>query len=105
MAAFMSGQRVKELGIRKVLGASVFSLWNLLSKDFLFLVMIAFLIASPIAWFGMVLWLEHYPYHTAIPWWIFSATGFGALAITTLTVSVQAIKAAIANPVKSLRTD
>jgi ABC-type antimicrobial peptide transport system permease subunit len=105
MAAFMSGQRVKELGIRKVLGASVFSLWNLLSKDFLLLVMIAFLIASPIAYFGMFLWLKHYPYHTSIPWWIFTATGFGALAITTLTVSFQAIKAAVANPVKSLRTD
>jgi putative ABC transport system permease protein len=105
MAAFMSGQRVKELGIRKVLGASVFSLWNLLSKDFLLLVLIAFLIASPITYFGMFLWLEHYTYHTVIPWWIFTATGFGALAITALTVSYQSLSAALMNPVKSLKTE
>jgi len=105
MAAFMAGQRIKELGIRKVLGASVFSLWSLLSKDFLLLVLLAFLIASPITYCGMVLWLEHYPYHTAIPWWIFATTGFGALVITMLTVSYQSISAAMVNPVKSLKTE
>lgn len=105
MAAFMAGQRIKELGIRKVLGASVFSLWNLLSKDFLLLVGIAFLIASPITYLGMAHWLEHYTYHTPIPWWIFAATGFGALAITVLTVSYQSISAALMNPVKSLKTE
>lgn len=105
MAAFMAGQRVKELGIRKILGATVFSLWNLLSKDFMLLVLIAFLIASPITYFAMFLWLEHYTYHTAIPWWIFTATGFGALAITALTVSYQSISAALMNPAKSLRTE
>jgi ABC-type antimicrobial peptide transport system permease subunit len=105
MAAFMSGQRVKELGIRKVLGASVFSLWNLLSRDFLLLVGIAFLIASPITYLGMLKWLAHYTYHTAIPWWIFTATGFGALAVTMLTVSYQSISAAMINPAKSLKTE
>jgi ABC-type antimicrobial peptide transport system permease subunit len=105
MAAFISGQRIKELGIRKVLGASVFSLWNLLSKDFLLLVAIAFLIAGPITYFGMFKWLEHYSYHTAIPWWIFTITGFGALAVTLLTVSYQSISAALVNPAKSLKTE
>jgi putative ABC transport system permease protein len=105
MAAFMSGQRIKELGIRKVLGASLFSLWNLLTKDFLLLVMIAFLIASPITYFGMFLWLTHYTYHAAISWWIFTATGFGALAITILTVSYQGISAAMMNPAQSLKTE
>jgi ABC-type antimicrobial peptide transport system permease subunit len=105
MAAFMSGQRVKELGIRKVMGASVFNLWNLLSKDFLLLVMIAFLIASPITYYVMFLWLRHYPYHTAISWWIFAATGLGALVITILTVSYQSISAALANPAQSLKTE
>jgi len=105
MAAFMAGQRIKELGIRKVLGASVFSLWSLLSKDFLLLVLIAFLIASPITYFGMVQWLKHYTYHTAIPLWIFTATGLSALAITMLTISYQSISAALMNPTKSLKTE
>ena len=105
MAAFIAGQRIKELGIRKVLGASIFSLWNLLSGDFLLLVLIAFLIASPITYLGMSRWLEHYTYHTAIPWWIFMATGFGALAITVITVSYQSISAALMNPAKSLKTE
>jgi ABC-type antimicrobial peptide transport system permease subunit len=105
MAAFMSGQRIKELGIRKVLGASVFSLWGLLSKDFLLLVTIAILIAGPITYFAMLRWLEHYRYHTAIPWWIFMATGVGALAITALTISYQSISAALMNPVQSLKTE
>jgi ABC-type antimicrobial peptide transport system permease subunit len=105
MAAFMSGQRIKELGIRKVLGASLFSLWNLLTKDFLLLVIIAFLIASPITYFAMFVWLKHYPYHAAIPWWIFTATGFGALAITILTVSYQSISAALMNPAQTLKTE
>ena len=105
MAAFMSGQRVKELGIRKVMGASVFSLWNLLTKDFFLLVMIAFLMASLITYFGMFLWLKHYPYHTAISWWIFIATGFGTFAITILTVSYQSVSAALTNPAQSLKTE
>ena len=105
MASFMAEQRVKEIGVRKVLGASVFNVWQLLSKDFLVLVFISFILAAPIADYGMDGWLQRYQYHTAISWWIFAATGLGAVVITILTVSFQAIKAAMANPVNSLRTE
>ena len=105
MASFMAEQRVKEIGIRKVLGASVFNLWRLLSKEFVILITISLLIAIPIAFYFMHNWLQNYQYRTEISWWIFAATGFGALFITLITVSFQAIKAAIANPVKSLRTE
>ncbi len=100
-----SSKRTKEIGIRKVLGASVGNLWQLLSKDFVVLVAISCLIASPIAYYFMSNWLQKYAYRTDISWWIFVAAGSGALLITLLTVSFQAIKAAVANPVKSLRTE
>jgi len=105
LASFVAEQRTKEIGIRKVLGASVANLWQLLSKDFVMLVIISCLIAAPIAYYFMTKWLQKYTYRTEISWWIFAAAGFGALTITLLTVSYQAIKAAMANPVKSLRTE
>jgi len=105
MASFMAEQRVKEIGVRKVLGATVFNLWQLLSKDFVMLVVISLLIATPVSYLFMHNWLQSYEYRTQITWWIFLATGGGALMITLLTVSFQSIKAAIANPVKSLRSE
>ena len=91
--------------MRKVLGASVVNLWALLSKDFLGLVLIALVIALPLAGYFMGHWLEHYPYRTTISWWIFAAAGAGAILITVLTVSYQSIRAALANPVTSLRSE
>src|SRR6266498_3592154 len=105
LASFVAEQRTKEIGVRKVVGASVFNIWNLLSKEFIGLVIISLLIASPIAYFCMNNWVQKYTYHTNISWWIFFVAGCGTLIITLLTVSYQAIKAAIANPVKSLRTE
>ncbi|WP_026997701.1 ABC transporter permease [Flectobacillus major] len=105
LASFVAEQRTKEIGVRKVLGATVLNLWQLLSKDFVFLVMLSFLLAAPIAYFFMNSWLKKYEYRSDISWWIFVASGLGALLITLLTVSYQAIKAASANPVKSLRTE
>jgi putative ABC transport system permease protein len=105
MASFMAEQRIKEIGVRKVLGASVFNLWRLLSKDFLVLVLISFVIATPVAFYLLHNWLQNYEYRTTLAWWIFAVTGIGALVITIITVSFQAIKAAMANPVKSLRSE
>jgi ABC-type antimicrobial peptide transport system permease subunit len=105
MATFMAEQRVKEIGVRKILGATVVNLWGLLSKDFVMLVFISLLVAMPLAYYFMSNWLEHYQYRTEISWWIFAASGCGALVITLLTVSFQSIKAATANPVKSLRSE
>ena len=105
LAAYMAENRIKEIGVRKVLGASVASITTLLSKDFIWLVIIAILIASPISWFAMHKWLEGYDYRVNMSWWIFFVAGLVAICIALLTVSYQAIKAAIANPVKSLRTE
>jgi putative ABC transport system permease protein len=105
MASFVAEQRIKEIGVRKVLGASVFDLWQLLSMDFVVLVFISLLIAVPVAYIFMNNWLLNYQYRTEISWWIFASAGIGAFVITILTVSFQAIKAALANPVKSLRTE
>jgi ABC-type antimicrobial peptide transport system permease subunit len=105
MASFMAEQRTKEIGVRKVLGASVTNLWGLMSKDFVVLVVISLVIATPIAYYFMKDWLLKYKYHAELSWWIFGATALGAIVITLLTVSYQSIKAATANPVKSLRSE
>lgn len=98
-------QRAKEVGIRKVLGASVAGIVGLISKDFIKLVMIAIVVASPLAWYGLQKWLESYPYRTAIHWWVFAVTGVAALVVTIGTVSFQAIRTATADPVRSLRNE
>lgn len=105
LASFMAEQRTKELGVRKVLGATVLNLWGLLSKEFVMLVAIAFVIATPIAWYFLSNWLQKYTYRTEASWWIFAVSGAGALFITLLTVSFQSIRAALVNPVKSLRSE
>lgn len=105
LASFVAEQRVKEIGVRKVLGASVFNLWRLLSNDFVLLVTISLLIASPLAYYFMNKWLQHYQFRAEISWWIFAVTAAGALVITLLTVSYQSIRAALENPVKSLRSE
>ncbi|HEX4374528.1 MAG TPA: ABC transporter permease, partial [Puia sp.] len=105
LATYTAEQRTKEIGIRKVLGASVTDVTQMLSKEFLKLVLIASLIAFPVAWYGMNKWLQSFAYRINISWWIFVVAGFAALFIALITVSYQAIKAAIANPVKSLRTE
>jgi putative ABC transport system permease protein len=105
LASFVAAQRIKEIGIRKVLGASVIGVWNLLSKDFVILVFISFLIAVPVAWYTMNNWLQSYTYRVTINWEIFLLAGALAIIIALITVSFQAIKAAISNPVKSLRSE
>lgn len=105
LAMFMAERRIKEIGIRKVLGASVTSLWVLLSKEFLWLVLIACLVASPLAWWVMHSWLNQFEYRITISLWLFLAVGLLALCIALLTVSTQAFKAAFANPVNSLKTE
>ncbi|MFD2935911.1 ABC transporter permease [Spirosoma flavum] len=105
LAAFAAEQRTKEIGVRKVLGASVASIVLLLSKDFLKLVLISIVIASPIAWFAMNTWLQSFAYKVEITWWVFAIAGLLAVGIALLTVSFQSVKAALTNPVKSLRSE
>ena len=105
LASYSTIQRTKEIGVRKVLGASVPDIINLLSKDFLKLVLLAFVIASPVAWIFMNKWLKDFAYRTGLAWWMFVFAGIAAIIIAFVTISFQAIKAAVANPVKSLRTE
>lgn len=105
LAAYMAETRIKEIGVRKVLGASVTSITTLLSKDFLKLVIISLVIASPLAWWAMTKWLSNYTYRIDIEWWVFALAGLLSVLIALITVSYQSIKAAIANPVKSLRSE
>jgi putative ABC transport system permease protein len=105
LAAFSAEQRSKEIGIRKVLGASVPGIARLLSKDFLKLIIVAFVIATPIAWWAMSQWLQAFAYRVPISWWMFAIAGLLSILIALVTVSFQAIKAAVANPVKSLKSE
>ena len=105
LSSYAAQQRTKEMGVRKVLGASVLNVWTLLSRDFLKLVILSFLIAAPLSYYCMHRWLQNYHYRASITWWIFAAAAIGALLITIITVSIQSIKAALNNPVKSLRTE
>jgi len=105
LAMFTAEQRVKEIGIRKVLGAGVGSLFTLLSSEFLILVLISSLIATPVAWFAMNSWLSGFAYHTPVQWWVFGLSGGLILLIALATVSVHALKAALVNPINSLRSE
>src|SRR6185503_8851906 len=105
LATYSAEQRIKEIGVRKVLGATVANLASLISKDFLKLVLIANGIAFPLAWWATNKWLQEYAYHINVEWWVFALSGASAIVIALLTVSYQAIKAAIINPIKSLRTE
>ena len=105
MSAFAISQRIKEIGIRKVLGASTETIVTLLSKDFLILVLVAAVISFPVAWYAMHKWLEDFAYRIAIPWWAFILAAIVAAVTAIGTISIQAIKAAMSNPVKSLRNE
>ncbi len=105
LASYVAALRTREIGVRKVMGASVWNVWALLSRDFILLVLVALLIASPVAYYVLSGWLQRYEYRTGVPWSVFVWSGAGALAITMLTVSFQSLKAALMDPVKSLRAD
>jgi putative ABC transport system permease protein len=105
LAAFMIRLRVKEIGIRKVLGASTGSITVMLSKEFLRLIVIASIISFPITWFAMNKWLQDFAYRISIQWWVFLLAGAIALVVAAITISFQSVKAALANPVKSLRSE
>jgi len=105
LATYMAETRIKEIGVRKVLGASVVNLWGLLSKDFLGLVVVSLIVAVPLSFYFMNHWLANYNYHSDLSWWIFAMAAAGALLLTIITVSFQAIRAGLASPVKSLRMD
>jgi putative ABC transport system permease protein len=105
LVTFTAEQRIKEIGIRKVLGASVTNIVTLLSKDLMKLVLIATVIASPLAWYGMSKWLQSFAYRIEIQWWVFAIAGVVAILIAFITVSAQSIKAATVNPAKSLKSE
>jgi putative ABC transport system permease protein len=105
MVVLIVTQRVKEIGIRKVLGASVGNIIGLISKEFLFLILIGFLIAAPLAWLGMQKWLEQFAYRINIEWWVFGLAAILSFLVALTTISFQAVRAALANPVKNLRTE
>lgn len=105
LVLFMSVQRLKEVGVRKILGASVSSIFFLFTREFVILIGIAFFIAAPVAWYAMHQWLQNFAYRITIDWWIFALTAIAALLISVITISVQTIKTALMNPVKSLRTE
>ena len=105
LVTYAAEQRTKEIGIRKVLGASIPGIVTMIAKDFLKLVFIASVLAFPIAWWAMHKWLQDFAYRVGISWWVFVIAGLAAVSIALITVSFQAIKAAVANPVKSLRTE
>ena len=105
LATYMAENRIKEIGVRKVLGASVAGITALLSRDFLKLVILSILIASPVAWWAMSNWLKSFPYRISIEWWVFALAGLSSVLIALLTISFQSVKAALANPVKSLRSE
>ena len=105
LASFTTEQRTKEIGIRKVLGASVSGIVGMLSKDFLKLVLVANIIAWPLAWYGMNQWLQNFEFRTPFSWWIFGVAALAALVIALFTVSFHAVKAAVSNPVKALRSE
>lgn len=105
LSSYVAEQRTKEIGIRKVMGASVAGIWQLLSKDFIGLVLLSCLLSVPVAWYFLHQWLIGYTYHTDVAWWVFAVASGGALLITLITVSYQTIKAATMNPVKSLRSE
>ena len=105
LTAYATQQRMKEISVRKVLGATVSNIVSMLSKDFMKLVGIAAVIAFPLGWYIMNKWLEDFSYRISIPWWVFAVGGIIAIMIALITVSVQAIKAAVSNPVKSLRME
>jgi ABC-type antimicrobial peptide transport system permease subunit len=105
MAAYKAENRIKEIGIRKVLGASVTGITTLLSKDLITLVIISFAIAAPLAYWGMSKWLLDYSHRVSISWWVFALAGFLSVMIALLTVSYQSVKAALVNPIKNLRSE
>jgi len=105
LATYTAQVKTKEIGIRKVLGASVVGIVQLLAKDFILLVTIAIVIAVPIAWWAMNSWLQDFTYRINIEWWVFAAAGVIAVFIAMMTVSFQAVRSAMANPVKNLRTE
>jgi putative ABC transport system permease protein len=105
LATYMAEQRTKEIGVRKVLGASVNNIVMMLSRDFLVLIFIASIIAFPIAWWAMHTWLQDFEYRISVGWWIFIISGVIAILVALCTISFQAIHAALSNPVKSLRTE
>jgi putative ABC transport system permease protein len=105
LASFVAEQRTKEIGVRKILGASLLDIWGLLSREFIGLVGISLLISISLTYFSMNKWLQNYEFRATLRWWIFLSVGAAAILITLLTVSFQAIKAGLANPVKNLRTE